>query len=205
MAQSSALAVAIGFVIYTVIAVAGLLLVRAPWARWLGFAVAVSAVAIGVGSRAGVVSWLAVGVSLGAITGLTGPWLRVWLRRKPAATDLGWEPPTLILGAIALTPLVGFASPAGLSMSHGLLAASGLLFAWGYAKAEHWGLWGLRVVVLPAALTTIPATPPFGASLILFWSLGLTAVAWAPGARRALGRPTPVLPSPRPPRSRRTP
>ncbi len=201
LAPSSALAIAIGFVIFTVIAVAGLLLVRAPWSRWVGLGVASFGILIGA-RDIGPLGWLAVGASFAAIIGLTGPWLNVWLRKRPSATDIGWQPIVLVFASVGLTPLVGLASPSGLSISHGLLAGAGLFFGWAYARAEMWSLWGLRLIILPASLLTIPANSA-GAVVLVLAAAGITALAWTRQARKALGGPSPVLPAPRPPRKER--
>ncbi|RPI23519.1 MAG: hypothetical protein EHM57_03860 [Actinobacteria bacterium] len=196
LAPSSALAVAIGFVLAAVIAVSAMLLVRAPLGRWLGLGMAACGIALVTFLDTGVVGWLATATAFGAIVGLTGPWLRVWLRGRPA-DGIGWQPPALILGAIGLVPLVGVAAPDGLHPAHGLLAGAGLFFGWGYARAGLWGLWGLRLVLLPAALLTLPVTPrPAGAVAIAAAASALTALAWSRPARNAIGIPAPVLPAP---------
>jgi hypothetical protein len=107
-AASSAIAIAAGIVIFTVISVVGLLLVRAPWARWLAFAtMALGLVVAAITGLDEVTAVVALVLSLAAIGGLSGPWLRVWLRRRPSAT--GPEPRVAVLPlvALALVPLIG--------------------------------------------------------------------------------------------------
>lgn len=197
---SSALAVAFGFVLATTIASAAMMLARAPWGRWLAVGTVGGGLAWAAAAGGGAAVWVWVAASFAALVALLGPWLRVYLRRRPSASPIGWEPVALGLGAAGLTPLVGLASPEGLAITHGLLAGAGLFFGWGYIRAEMWGLWGLRLVLVPAALLTLPATPPAGAAVLLAWSAGLTALAWTRAAGKALGTPAPVLPAPRPPK-----
>jgi hypothetical protein len=197
LAADSALAVAIGFVLLAVIAVTALLLVRAPLGRWLGYVVLGSGMASHAVLDLGALGWIAAAVSAAGITGLTGPWLKVWLRGRPAAVSVGWQAPLLILGAIALVPLVGLAAPEGLSLAHGVLAGGGLLLAWGYARARIWALWGLRLLLLPAAALAAATTPrAAGIAAVAAAALALTALAWSTPARRAIGIPAPVLPAP---------
>lgn len=197
LAASSAFAIAIGFVLAAVIAVTAILLVRAPLGRWIGLGLSACGIAALTVFAPGALGWFAVAVSAAAIVGLTGPWLDVWLRGRPTADDLGWQPPALILGSVGLVPLVGIAAPDGLQLEHGLLAGAGLFFGWGYARAELWGLWGLRLALLPAAVLTLPVTPrPAGAVAILAAAAVLTGLAWSRPTRRAIGIPAPVLPAP---------
>lgn len=200
LAQSSALAVAFGFVLATTISSAAMLLARAPWGRWLAVATLGGGMAWAVVAGGSGALWVVVAASFFALVGLLGPWLRVYLRHRPAASSIGWQPVVLALGAAALTPLVGIAAPDGLAISHGLLAGAGLFFGWGYVRTELWGLWGLRIVLVPAAVLAVPATPVAGAVFLVAWCAGLTALAWTKLVRLAIGMPAPVLPAPRPPR-----
>jgi len=200
IAQSAALAIALGFVFFTLLAVTGILLVRAPWARWLAAATLAAGAVTGAAIGLGPLGWIAVAVSLGGVTALVGPWLDVWLRGRPAADTIGWQPPVLLLATVGLIPLVGYTSPDGLALVHGLLAGLGLFFVWGYARAELWGLWGLRLAVLPLTALAVVATPGPGSLVLLIAGVGIAALAWSPPVRAAIGSPGPVLPAPGPPR-----
>jgi hypothetical protein len=168
LAASAAIAIAAGIVIFTVVSVVGLLLVHAPWARWLAYAT------VGLGLAVGVVTGIdeitaviALAFSLVAIGGLSGPWLRFWLRHRPSATAPEPRAAILPLAALALVPLTGIASPNGLTWALVLLAIAAVVFVVGYVRAA----------ILPlAALALVPLTgiaSPNG----LTWALVLLAIA----------------------------
>jgi hypothetical protein len=129
---------------------------------------------------------LAVVFAAVALAGYLGPWLKGWVREQPAADGPGAKPTVLVLGSLGLVPLVAIASPAGLSVAHGVLASSALLLAWAYARANLWGLWGLRVVLPIVAVPAMLASPPAGAALIGLAVASLTWLAWSREARLAV-------------------
>ena len=110
-APSSAVAIAAGLVIYTVVAVTGILLVHAPWARWLAMGVVVAGSVLGAAVGFRLASWVVLLISAAAAMGLAGPWLDVWLRKRPAANAVGGRVTAMLLGAIGIVPLVGLAAP----------------------------------------------------------------------------------------------
>lgn len=197
-AASASAAIAIGLVVFTLIAVAGVLLVRARWVR--GLALLVIAVGFTVGIITGFDAWafVAAGFSLAAVVGLAGPWLDVWLRRRPTPDGPGAKATILVLGSLALVPLVGFAAPRGLETAHVVLAALAALLAWAYARAWRWALWGLRFVLPVLILWAGLSSPRPGALLLTLWGAGLVWLAWSGEAARAIEEPPPPLPAPRP-------
>ncbi|MCL1601809.1 MAG: hypothetical protein M3112_09800, partial [Actinomycetia bacterium] len=79
IARSSAAMIVLGLMGLALAGLSGLILVRAPWARWLLSAtVAVSAVLAS--SNPSVLLWPAVALGALAIIGLNGPWLTLWVR-----------------------------------------------------------------------------------------------------------------------------
>ena len=187
-----------GIVIYTAIAIVGMLLVRAPWARWLALAVAVVTLVVGsVGGLSDVLSIAAVTLSLLAIGGLAGPWLRIWLRQRPG-TGAGTAAVALPLVAVGALPLAGLASIDAAAPAAFALAVAGPVLAWAYARGFLWGLWGLRVVVpiiaIVAALTT--GSWVGGVAFVAF-GLACAVFAWSPGARDAQSPVQAPLPPPR--------
>lgn len=197
-AGSAAIAIAAGIVVFTVISVVGILLVRAPWGRWIAFAT------IGVGLGVGIVTGFedagapaAAILSLLAIGGLSGPWLRVWLRQRPSATAPEPKAALLPLAALALVPLTGFVSPDGLSPALVVLAVSAAALAVGYARAGAWALWGLRLALPVLTIWAAIGLTAAGAVILVAAGAGVTWLAWTPSARRAIGQPAPPLPAPR--------
>src|SRR5665811_823131 len=94
-AAGSATLIVAGITVYTVIAVVGILLVRALWARWLALATTIATLTLGsLGRFEDVLPYAAAAVSLLAVGGLTGPWLRLRLRQHPG---VGVPPRALLL------------------------------------------------------------------------------------------------------------
>lgn len=195
-----------GIVVYTVIAVVGILLVRAPWARWL--ALYATVVTLVVGTLGGVGSFLSIAataMSLFAVGGLTGPWLRIWLRQRPGA---GIDPAAVALPllAIAALPLAGLASPEGLTVPAVATALLGPVLAWAYARALPWSIWAFRIVDPLLAIVAAFAAGGWGAVAFVVYGVAVSALAWSPGARDALSPVQASLPPPRVrPETRRQP
>lgn len=197
LSTESAVVLGIGFLMFATIAAAGLIFTGGRWARRLGIGVAVAA--IGLGALRDPSWWSALAVVFAAVSlaGYLGPWLKGWVRERPAADGPGAKPTMLVLGSLGLVPLVAIASPAGLSIAHGVLASTALLLAWGYTRANLWGLWGLRVVLPLAAVPAMLASPPAGAVLIGVAVGSLTWLAWSREARIAVQPLMERLPPPR--------
>lgn len=188
-----------GVVVYTSIALVGMLLVRAPWARWL--ALGITSATLVAGSLGGISDALSLGaviLSLLAVGGLAGPWLRIWLRHRPGAgTDAAAV--ALPLAAIGALPIAGLASIDATSPATLVLAFTGPALAWAYARGFRWGLWGLRVALPIAAIVAALASDGWASFALLFaFGLVVTALAWLPGASDALSPVQAPLPPPRP-------
>lgn len=195
---SAAVAVSAGIVIFTVIAVVGLLLVRAPWARWLAYATVGTGLAVGVVTGYDdVTAIVAFAFSLAAVGGLSGPWLRVWLRRRPAATAPEPQATFLPLATLALVPITGFVSPDSLSAALVVLDVAAVVLAAGYARAGMWALWSLRIGLPLLTLWAVIGLSIPGAVALVTAAAVATTLAWTPSARRAIREPSPPLPAPR--------
>jgi hypothetical protein len=197
-ATDSALAIAIGTLVLSVIAMTALLLGRGRWTRYFAAGLVLSELLIATVAETG--AWMIAATALCGLSlaGLGGPWLTGWLRQRPAAGAPGVYPIVLAIGSLTVVPLVGLAAPDGLKMPHGIAGALGVLFAWGYSRRGSWALWGLRIA-LPIALAAAAAASPFwGALVVLLAAAALAFVAWSKEARLAVD-PLPVgLPAPRP-------
>ena len=196
-ARPSALVIAVGVVMFTVIAISGLLINRGKWSRVLSIVVCGGVLVLA--GLASVTLWSLVAIvgALGALLGLSGRWLTGWLRPRPSATGPGTRVVFLVLGTLGLVPAVGIASPAGLETGHGILGAAGVLLAWGYSKANVWALWGLRLVLPLAAIPAIVTSPPAGAVFLAVYVAALTVLAWTADARIAVTPTYDRLPGPR--------
>lgn len=192
---SSALVVA-GIVIYAVIATVGMLLIRAPWARWLALTTAICTLVIGSFGGATPLALVATAVSLVAIGGLAGPWLRISLRQRPGA-GAGTVAVALPLAAIASLPLAGLASHESPEAPVLALAIAGPTLAWAYARGFVVGLWGLRTVVPVLAVGAAIPAEPWSTSAFLIYGAAVGVLAWSPRAREALSPVHAPLPPPR--------
>jgi hypothetical protein len=193
----SALLIVAGIVAYTAIATVGILLVRASWARWLALGTVVVTLAVGsLGDPYDAVSIAATVLSLIAVGGLVGPWLRIWLRQRPG-TGAGPISTALPLAALAGLPLAGIAVPDALSAPALAVAFGGPVLAWAYARALRWGLWGLRVVLPILAIIAGAVAARWGTVWFLAYAAGVAVIAWTPEARDAQIPVQAPLPPPR--------
>ncbi len=185
-APDAAAVAAAGLLLFAVVAAAGLLLSRGRWA--LRLSLGLVAIQFVLGMFVDIGPWAVASFALGlaALAGLTGPWLRGWTRRRPAAGGPGPRPMFLLLGSLALVPGVAAASPSGLGWQHGVLAGLGLVAAWGYSRAGMWGLWLLRLALAPAAIAAIAISPALGAAYLAVHVTALAGVAWTREALLAI-------------------
>ncbi len=192
----SALAIAIGVLVLSIAAMTALLLSRGRWTRIFASLLLVAEILIVLVAE--VTTWLVGAVVLSglALAGLAGPWMKGWLRERPAAGAPGAGPIVLTIGAFALVPLVGLAAPSGLEPGHGVLGAAGILFSWGYMKGGVWALNGLRFVLPLLVVAAAAESPPVGAASLLLAGIALAVLAWTKDARLAVD-PMPGLPAPR--------
>ncbi len=193
----SAVLVAIGLLMFSLISAVGLLVPRGRWARNLarGLLAFEAVLAVATPLQGWAVAGL-VATGLG-IVGIQGKWFDGWLRRLPSADGPGLKTMGLILGCLALVPIVGLTSPSGVVFRQGLLGAAGIVIAWGYGKANMWGLWAARLLLVPLAVAAAFAAPPAGAALVVVFGIGLTLLAWSSEARLAISPLMDQLPGPR--------
>ncbi len=195
-APDSALAIAIGILVLSIVAMTALLLGRGRWTRYFAMGVVVAELLIAaVGEYEG---WLVAGVALSGLSlaGLGGPWFKGWLREQPAAGSPGGQPIALAIGAFAVVPLVGLAAPDGLEAAHGVAGALGILLSWGYMKGRVWALLSLRFVMPVVMIVAAISSSIVGAIVLIAGGAALAYLAWSPEARLAVD-PLPELPAPR--------
>lgn len=196
--QGSGVVLGTGFLIYGAIAVAGILLSRGRWARWLaGVLAAVTLATAALTAPWTAASIVAVAASALALFGLSGRWLDGWIRRRPSAEGPGPRVMALVLGLLALVPLVAVASPTDITPWHGVLGAFGIFLAWSYARAQVWALWAVRFGLPIIAVPALIRSPAVGAVVIGVGVAGLTALAWTREALLAVQPLMDRLPGPR--------
>lgn len=200
ISRSSVAMILIGLNGIALSGLAGLMLVRAPWSRWVlaGSVVAAGALA-SIGG--GIWFWVVLGMGTVATIGIAGPWLTLWVRQQPAAEPLGWVPITLMASG-AFTPIVvGFASHSGVGASHWTLVFVVIASAWAYGRGLPFGIWGLRVLVPISGAAAMFRTEFPGNMAIAVGALTIAVLAWTPAAKRVTAVITPPLPAPTPRRT----
>jgi len=200
IARSSVAMILIGLNAIALSGLAGLVLVRAPWGRWvLVGSVVAAAVFASIGG--GPWFWGTLAAGTVAIVGIVGPWLTLWVRQRPVAEPLGSVPIALMASA-GLTPVVvGLAAFEGVSASHWLLVLAAIVSAWAYGRGLRLGIWGLRVVVPASGAVAALQTAYAGNILIAATALAITILAWTPQAKHVTAVITPPLPAPQPRRA----
>ena len=199
-APSSAAFLAVGFVVFGILASVGIALIHAPWGRRIGFGVAAAGAGVAVSGGFGPIAVAALAVTFVAVVGLSGPWLRLWLRRRPSAEGPGPVPFALIVGLVGLVPLAGAAAPAGVGPAHVVLAAVAVASGLTYLRGRVVGLWGARLAVPAVGLWAAVVTPMPGGVVLLAGVAVVTSFAWRREPMRMV-IPTPPAPAPRPPRT----
>jgi len=193
----SGLVLALGMVMFAVIDAAGLLLSRGRWARRLALLLAAGGGLVFVASDWRVSSGIALGLTAASAVGTRGPWLDGWIRRRPSAEGPGPRPMGVVFGSLGLLPLAGAVTPGTLEVWHGVLGATGVLLAWGYARAHTWGLWAIRLG-LPAVAVPAMVTGPWAGAVAMGAAVGVVvALAWTRHARLAVQPLLDRLPGPR--------
>jgi hypothetical protein len=198
LAASSAMLGAGGLLVLTVVAVAGMLLARARWARLILLSCTVAWLGVAAASPRSALWGTLVVVAAASLAALAGPWLGRWLRRLPSATGPSPVVTALLLSLVAAPALVGLSSPDGVHV--GPIA---------------WSLWSLALAValgraVPGSLTSVRVVSPLlavGAGIAAGFPGGLvppavavvpTALAWRREVRVAVVQPVPRRSNPVP-------
>ena len=135
----SAVLLTIGLLMFALISAVGLLLPRGRWARNLAKGILALEILLALAIPLDGWSVAALVATAVGIVGVQGRWLDGWLRRLPAAEGPSLEAMLFLLGTLALTPAIALASPSGVEIRQGLLAATGLLAAWGIQQGSPLG------------------------------------------------------------------
>lgn len=187
---------AFGLVLASVAALAGLLLARAPWGRWgLASTVIASMIAVSLSDSDG--TWVVYVLGAASLIGLFGPWLRLWVRHRPAAEAPGAIPTTIMAVAVVAPLFAGIATASsGASAAVWVAVAVAMVGALLYAQGASIGLWILRIALPAAGAVVALTTPDPSGWLVLAGTVGVSVLSWFPAARRTTAVITPPLPSP---------
>jgi hypothetical protein len=200
ISPSSLVMILLGLNSVALTGLAGLILVRAPWSRWVLSASVVAGTALG-SIGGGPWFWVVLGIGMVAVVGLSGPWLTLWVRQRPVAEPLGYVPVALLASSGVAPILVGLAAYQGVDASHWLLVLVVVASAWAYGRGLPFGIWGLRVVVPLSGGMASLQTAPAGNIVIATGALMVMVLAWTPEARQVTAVITPPLPAPVPRRT----
>jgi hypothetical protein len=207
VAQSASWLIAVGLLTIATTALSGLLLVRAPWGRWvLAVTVVISMIAAsfawpdGSTDASGFPILVGAAYAIGAVAlvGLFGPWLTLWTRHHTLTEAPGPVVIALLTVAPAAALYVGIAASAGAQWEHWLLFVVAAVGSVLYGRGTPGGLWLLRVGVPIAAIAAITQTDLAGSLMIGVGATAVAALAWSPAARKTTRVIVPPLPSPAP-------
>ena len=188
----SALLIAIGLVVLTVVTVSAVLLARSRWSRWMSVAVAGLWFAQAIGGPLDISSVATITVAVIAASIAAGPWLRRWLRRLPASDS---PPPAavILLLLLAGTPaavgfLVGNGSPGWAGWSFAIWSE---FLALGLARAVTPALWAGRLFHAPiSGIAALTLGLPAGLGVVVF-GVSETALLWRRDLHLAVSPLTP--------------
>lgn len=192
---SASLMIFVGMTEVALAGLAGLLLVRARWARWLlGSAVVASVLLASIGGNT--LFWISLALGAVAIVGLAGPWLTLWVRQEPVADPLGSVPVSLMASSAVTPIIVGFAAWDSVAPVHWALVVIVIVSGWAYGRGLPFGIWGFRIVVPIVGLQVVLQTSRPGSFAIAGGIIVLVGLAWSGRARKVTAVITPPLPSP---------
>ncbi len=174
--ESSALLLSAGLVLFTLVAVTGLLLARARWSVracaavaicWIGIAVIVASPTAIAGATA----------ATGALAGAAGPWMGRWARHT---SFVDGPPPMAVVALLLLlsTPVaLALGSPGGVGALHWSFAGWALGLAFALSRALKGSLSLLRVVhpVASAALVVVEGPGALPAAVL---GVAAAALGW---------------------------
>ena len=193
---ASALLIASGLLILTLAGLAGLLLARAPWGRWVLLGTTVVSMVLGsMGTTP--LTWATLTVGGAAVVGLLGPWLRLWIRHGRVAD----APNAVVISLLAAGPLApiyvgvcNWSTPA--RWPQWTAAFVTLVSSAVYGRGMPVGVWLLRLLVPIVGILAALTTGGAGGAFIALGAMAIGALAWSPRARRATRVLAPVLPEP---------
>ncbi len=193
-ADSAAL-VSMGLGVLTVVTIAGVLLARGRWSRWVAAALAGAWLVVVVVAELDLLGG-ALLLGAAAIAGTAaGPWLPRWLRHRPAAQGPPPAGALLLLTLIAAPAAVGLAEPTDAGVAGWIFSLWCLGLALGIGRALNPALWAGRILHGPAAAVCSVLLGLPGAIAISGLGVLHLALLWRRDVRLAV---KPLLPGPSP-------
>ena len=198
---SSITLIAVGFLMSTIVLVAGFLLVRAPWGRWELAGIAAGAMLLASTNSSWFV-YVVYGLGASSIIGLGGPWVRFWVRQNSVPDAV--NPTAVALSSYApVAPLVvGLAAFDTSHWSHWVAAIVGTASSFAYSRGAPGALWLMRLAVPVTSAIAIWKSPWPPAVGLVVATLAVSVLAWSPAASKVSNVHTPPLPQPRTPRKK---
>jgi hypothetical protein len=196
---SSVALIAVGYIMSSIVALVGWLLVRAPWGRWsLVGAASCGMVLASLSESSLVFGVYAIGAA--TIVVLGGPWLALWVRQHPPPGG----PNHIALSLIVVAPIsplvVGLAAYDTAHWTHWLAAFTAVVGSWAYGRGLPLSVWVLRIAVPITCAVAMVTMPLLGGIAVAVGALVVGVLAWLPGAKQTTIFPNPPLPMPRPQR-----
>ena len=195
-AASAVPLISLGVLVAALTGLAGLLLARSPWGRWvLAATVILSMILASVGSSPA--TWVTYALGAAALVGLFGPWLRLWIRHHRLADAPGPIVVTLSAVAAAAPLYVGLSvARVGAGWIHWILVGVAVTGSVLYGRGNRAGLWILRTALPIVTVLAVSFTGGVAALALAFGGIVVTVLAWTPAAKRTTTVIAPVLPQP---------
>lgn len=176
-ASDAAALVAAGMIVVALVAVSGVLLARGRWSQPVAVAVAAGWIAI---VAPGELTWLAAITLAAAAIGVAaalGPWLRRWVRHRPAVEGPPPAAVAVLLLLLAVPVAIGVTIPSRVPWFGWTLAAWSVAAALALARALPGALLAVRLLHAPACVAVGIASS--AASGVTLGALGAAAAAFA--------------------------
>ena len=152
--RPAVVAIAADLVLLATVAVVGMILGRSRWARRLAAATATAGLALGAFVEFGAPWVVAAATSAAALGAVTGPWLKGWVRERPAALGPPEVAVVLEILLLAIPGIVGAAAVGGLGAAAIVGIAAAPLAAFWYAKTVKGAVVAVRLLYPAVAVVT---------------------------------------------------
>ncbi len=179
--RTAAVAIAADLVLLATVGVIGMVLGRSRWARRLCIGTSAVGLVVGAFLAFGPAWAAAASLSAAALAGLTGPWLKGWVRERPAALGPPEVAVILEILLLAVPGIVGAAAPTGLGPAGVVGIVVAPVAAFWYAKTVRGAVVAVRVLYPVAAVVT--GVVEGGSAGIVLALAGIVsgALAWTKG------------------------
>ena len=178
-APGAAALTATGMTVLTLVAVSGVLLARGRWSRSTAVVVASGWIALGASGDLALAGATTIGLATIALSGALGPWLRRWVRHRPAVEGPPPAAVALLLLLLAVPVAVGVSASDGVTWTGWVVAAWSLTLALALARTLPGALLAVRLLHAPACLAAGAVVGGLrGAMLVGGVGLAAAAFGW---------------------------